>query len=131
MKAWWSSAVFEYQRLAALIESDALTTVDQIRRHARRVAHFSFDVERSLEALEAVLRKTVYGHQRLVRMDTKARGFIERMYEAYLAEPNLLPPRYVRRMDAVGRERVICDYIAGMTDRFCTTEHKRLGGRKA
>ena len=54
------------------------------------------------------------------------RRFLERMYEAYLAEPRLLPTRYVRRMDTVGRERVICDYIAGMTDRYCQDEYRRL-----
>jgi len=109
-----------------LIEEDALLGVDQIRNHGRRVAHFSFHAERSLEELEVVLRDAVYGHQRLVRMDSKARRFIERMYEAYLAEPRLLPARYVRRMETVGRERVVCDYIAGMTDRYCQDEYKRL-----
>ena len=59
-------------------------------------------------------------------MDAKGRRFIERMFEAYVAEPRLLPPRYVRRMDRVGTKRVIADYIAGMTDRFCQDEYKRL-----
>ena len=117
---------FRVRTTADLIERDALHAVDQIRNHARRVAHFSFDLERSLEELEAALRETVYGHPRLIRMDSKARRFIERMYEAYVAEPRLLPPRYVRRVESLGRERVICDYIAGMTDRYCQDEYKRL-----
>ena len=109
-----------------LLEQDRLTTPDQIRGHTRRVVHLSSETERALEELETLLRDAVYAHPRLVRMDAKGRRFIERMFEAYVAEPRLLPPRYVRRMDHVGTKRVIADYIAGMTDRFCQDEYKRL-----
>jgi dGTPase len=111
---------------AGVMADAGVSSVDAVRRHDVCLAGFSVGIERSVEQLETVLREAVYGHPRLVRMDTKARGFIERMFEAYRAEPRLLPARYVRRMDGVGRERVICDYLAGMTDRFCQDEYKRL-----
>ena len=45
---------------------------------------------------------------------------------AYAGDPGLLPERYRRRVDADGLHRVICDYIAGMTDRFCKAQHAAL-----
>ncbi len=43
-----------------------------------------------------------------------------------MKHPTLLPRKYQQKMDVSGRERVICDYIAGMTDRFALDEFKRL-----
>ena len=54
---------------------------------------------------------------------------IRELFAAYQAEPALLPGRYARRIAADGLHRVICDYIAGMTDRFCRAEHRRLPPR--
>ena len=59
-------------------------------------------------------------------MDDKARRFIEQLFNAYLSEPGLLPPRFAGRIDEQGLHRVVCDYIAGMTVRFCQDEYKRL-----
>ena len=46
--------------------------------------------------------------------------------ETYLHYPNLLPPKYRERVERFGQERTVCDYIAGMTDRFALDEYKRL-----
>jgi len=51
------------------------------------------------------------------------------MFALFLAEPDVLPPEWFARLaslDEAGRARVICDYIAGMTDRFAIDEHRRL-----
>jgi len=72
------------------------------------------------------MAERVYRHHRLVRMDAKARRFIERLFEAYVASPNMLPPRFAARIDEQGVHRVVCDYIAGMTDRFCQDDYRRL-----
>ena len=65
--------------------------------------------------LEAFLKEHVYRHPRLVRMDNKAKRFVHALFEAYMAEPKLLPPRFVDRIAELGAHRVICDYVAGMT----------------
>ena len=44
----------------------------------------------------------------------------------YIKHPTLLPMKHQTKMEREGRERVICDYIAGMTDRFALDEFKRL-----
>jgi dGTPase len=78
-----------------------------------------------LEQLETFLQQEVYGHRRLARMDAKARRLVHAVFDAYLAEPRLLPERYVQRIDQQGPHRVICDYLAGMTDRFCLDEYRQ------
>jgi len=79
-----------------------------------------------LAALQELLHARLYRHHTIVRMDAKARRFIRELFQAYLDEPALLPTRYAGRVCETGAHRVICDYIAGMTDRFCQREHQRL-----
>jgi dGTPase len=59
-------------------------------------------------------------------MRVKAEIFITRLFETYLRYPNLLPPKYRSHFERFGLERTVCDYIAGMTDRFALDEYKRL-----
>ena len=60
------------------------------------------------------------------RMRIKAERFLSILFESYQACPALLPAAYQSRFAGNGRERVICDYLAGMTDRFALDEYKRL-----
>jgi len=81
---------------------------------------------RLLDELGRFLREHVYQDQRLVRKDHKAVRIITQVFHAYVDEPRLLPPRYHRRIAEQGLQRVVCDYVAGMTDRYCLREHARL-----
>ncbi|MCK4660537.1 MAG: deoxyguanosinetriphosphate triphosphohydrolase [Phycisphaerae bacterium] len=101
-------------------------TVDQARGTPDPIVSFSAEMSASVGLLESFLRENVYHHPRLVRMDDRARRFIERLFEAYQANPAMLPQRFARRIDQQGVHRVVCDYIAGMTDRFCQEDYKRM-----
>ncbi len=59
-------------------------------------------------------------------MRVKARRFLIKLFECYAEFPNLLPQSYQRHYAQAGVERVVCDYIAGMTDRYALDEYKRL-----
>jgi dGTPase len=59
-------------------------------------------------------------------MRVKAERCLRQLFETYLQYPSLLPRKYQDKMEREGRERVICDYIAGMTDRFAMDEFRRL-----
>ena len=87
---------------------------------------FSERMASRVAELEAFLLEKVYHHPHLIRMDNKAGRFVTRLFEAYLAEPKLLPPRFADRIAEQGAHRVICDYIAGMTDSFAQAEYRRL-----
>lgn len=83
-------------------------------------------MDAKVRELGAFLLNHLYRNSRLVRMDTKAKRIIHAIFEAYVAEPKLMPGRYAKRVAEQGVERVAVDYIAGMTDRYCLDEHARL-----
>jgi dGTPase len=58
-------------------------------------------------------------------MGEKARRLIQDLFSAFVSQPRLLPPEFQSRAEA-GLERAVCDYIAGMTDRYAILEHGRL-----
>ncbi|MBI5866306.1 MAG: dNTP triphosphohydrolase [Planctomycetes bacterium] len=84
------------------------------------------EMDRRLGELEAFLLHNLYRHNQLVRMDSKAKRIVRAVFDAYAAEPKLMPRRYADRVSSQGAARVAADYIAGMTDRFCLNEHARL-----
>ncbi len=103
-----------------------INSVSDLRRVNRAVVHFSDPVTaRNLE-LKRFLFQNLYRHHKVDKMRVKAEIFITRLFETYQRYPNLLPPKYQSRLERFGLQRVVCDYIAGMTDRFALDEYKRL-----
>ncbi|MDD5286682.1 MAG: deoxyguanosinetriphosphate triphosphohydrolase [Desulfuromonadaceae bacterium] len=108
------------------IENFGISTRDELQRVNRPVAHFSENITTRNMELKRFLFQNLYRHYKVDRMRVKAEIFITRLFETYLRHPNLLPPKYQSRLEPFGLERVVCDYIAGMTDRFALDEYKRL-----
>ncbi|MFH1027126.1 MAG: deoxyguanosinetriphosphate triphosphohydrolase [Pseudomonadota bacterium] len=103
-----------------------IKSIDDLRRVNRAVVHFSDPITaRNLE-LKRFLFQFLYRHHKVDKMRVKAEIFITRLFETYLRYPNLLTPKYQSRLERFGLQRVVCDYIAGMTDRFALDEYKRL-----
>ena len=102
--------------------------VDDIRAAGRNLAGFSSQVFELNAELKAFLMKNFYRHPRVVRMAYKANHMLTAIFTAYHEEPRQLPKEVQARMTRGNEqaERVICDYIAGMTDRFAILEYKRL-----
>ena len=115
--------VAESRRRIAAAEA---TSVDDVRNCSQALVGFSPEMASRVAEQAAFMQERIYHHHRLIRMDDKARRFITDLFDAYLAEPRLLPPRFHRRINEQGLHRILCDYIAGMTDRFCQDEYKRL-----
>jgi dGTPase len=76
--------------------------------------------------LKQFLLEKLYRHHKVERMRVKAERFLTLLFENYLENPSLLPERHQQRFERFGIERVICDYIASMTDRYAQDEYKRL-----
>ena len=68
----------------------------------------------------------LYHHYRVVRMSIKAKRFIRELFEEYLERPEQLPAEFQVKIVKEGKHRVVCDYIAGMTDRYALDEYKKL-----
>ena len=108
------------------LERLSITSLDDLRRVNKPLAHFSEDVTLQNLELKRFLFENLYRHYKVDKMRVKAEIFITRLFETYLQYPNLLPPKYRLRSERFGLERTVCDYIAGMTDRFALDEYKRL-----
>jgi len=76
--------------------------------------------------LKRYLHQRLYRHHKIERMKDKSRRMIQALFERYHENPALLPEAFQDRIEKDGRERVICDYIAGMTDRYALDEYRRL-----
>lgn len=109
-----------------MIAENRINSIEDLRRVNRLVAGFSAELTRKNRELKQFLLKNLYHHYKVERMRVKAERYISNLFQTYSSHPTLLPSKYVRKMELVGRERVICDYIAGMTDRFALDEYKRL-----
>ncbi len=103
-------------------------STDDIRRAPRRCAGFSQETAEQLDRMQRYLLENVYHDPRSTAESERGRRIVRELFRAYIADPSLLPRRYRERIEKDSLQRVACDYIAGMTDRFCTAEHKRICG---
>ncbi|MBN1913500.1 MAG: deoxyguanosinetriphosphate triphosphohydrolase [Candidatus Omnitrophica bacterium] len=76
--------------------------------------------------LRDFLSQRLYRHYRVVRMSNKAKHFIQELFRVYMDKPYGLPSHIQKNIPLYGVRRVICDYIAGMTDRYALDEYKKL-----
>jgi len=90
------------------------------------VAGFSEDMYRRNRELKDFLFNKLYRHHRVVRMSVKSERIITDVFSMYQKTPSALPEAVQELVPQRGLERTICDYIAGMTDRFAIDEHLRL-----
>ncbi|MGZ5140351.1 MAG: deoxyguanosinetriphosphate triphosphohydrolase, partial [Burkholderiales bacterium] len=75
--------------------------------------------------LKRFLHENLYRHYKVARMASKGRRVVADLFQAFLAEPILLPPEFQARAGE-DKARAIADYVAGMTDRYAILEHRRL-----
>ncbi len=115
---------------ARRIDRMTLKSPDDVQRAPQRCVAFAEKLARSVRPLQDLLMERVYRHPVSVRHSNRARRVIAGLFGAYLAEPKLLPGRYRARIDAGtdDEHRVVCDYVAGMTDRYARDQYLSLAG---
>jgi len=101
-------------------------TVQDLQRLPYNVIVYSEDMHRRNRQLKDFLYNNLYRHYRVVRMAEKAERIIGDLFNAYKKESAMLPDHIQPMIEDRGLERTICDYIAGMTDRFASDEHNKL-----
>jgi dGTPase len=122
MDATIGDAIESTQRAIA---SRGIDSPEAVRKAGGRLADFSPAMKERLAELRAFLLENVYLHPHVARMQSKAEGFVRRLFEWYRSNPKLLPIKYHARIERDGAERAIADYISGMTDSFCMAEYRR------
>jgi len=98
--------------------------IDELRA-CPPLAAFSAAILEEHRALKRFLMQGLYRHYRVARMSEKARRVVRDLFTAFTASPGLLPPEH-RERTGTDLPRAVCDYIAGMTDRYAIREHRRL-----
>jgi dGTPase len=98
---------------------------DDILRSRSKVVAFSAQCQRQATQLEDFLMARVYLHPKLTQLQNQAGKELRRLFGYYVNNPEELPQRYRQRLDGQDPHRVICDYIAGMTDRFCQKTYQQ------
>ncbi len=76
--------------------------------------------------LKDFLYNNMYRHYRVMRMSAKADMILSRLFDTFLSNPKLMPGHIQASIEEKGLEVAICDYIAGMTDRYATEQYKKL-----
>ncbi len=110
------------QRIAAA----DLKSVEALQMLDHNVVGFSDEYVTMNQQLRSFLFANMYQHYRVVRMQTKAERFIEELFNAYVEKPEILPKKVQARAQTREFYRTICDYLAGMTDRFALKEYSKL-----
>jgi dGTPase len=99
-------------------------SLDEVRA-APPLAAFSPEILERHRALKRFLLQNLYRHYKVARMSDKARRLLRDLFDAFTAEPALMPPEHRARADR-DPFRAVADYIAGMTDRYAILEHRRI-----
>ena len=108
------------------LKREGIKTVKDVRNHPDLIVSFSPALSEQKKKLQNFLFKNVYQHYRVARMSDKAKRFLEELFIAFINNPKQLPIEYQRWIEEAGLYQGVCDYIAGMTDRFAQDEYKKL-----
>jgi len=103
-----------------------VASVENVRRFPRRLAGFSPVVAEGNATLKQFLRTHLYDHPSIVEDRDRSMAALKELFAYYLERPDAMPPFYTRQAKTDAPHRVVCDYIAGMTDQFLLRLHGEL-----
>jgi len=109
-----------------IIRDNSIRSVEQVQKMNFNVIVFSEEMTRKNRKLKDFLYSNLYRNYRVQRMSVKAERILSELFELYKKEPLILPKHVQIKLNIQQIERVICDYIAGMTDRYAIDEYMKL-----
>ena len=115
----------------AQLERQGITTVEGVRNHPARLIAFSPEVEKQKTLLRDFLYRNLYLSPVLFAEKEQGEQVVRSLFQFYLDHPEKMPRWYAEQAEQVRRHRVICDYIAGMTDHYIQELHQELLGGPA
>src|ERR1051326_3300751 len=114
----------------ARIAKAGVKTLDDVRRNPERLARFSDEVERERAEAKQFLYDRLYFSEPLLPEKERAEEVVSQLFAFWVANPDKLPRSYQEDVKREPLPRVICDYIAGMTDTYILAQHKKFCGAK-
>jgi dGTPase len=121
---WQVGDLLEHTRRR--LRAHQVRSVEDVRRCPELIVAPGPELRTWKAELEAFLHERVYRHYRVMRMAGKGQRFLTMMFEELCRTPPQLPQRYAERARKGDPVRVVCDYLAGMTDRYAQDEYLRL-----
>jgi dGTPase len=108
------------------LDKSKTSSPEELQKLDHNVISFSPEIENNNRELKDFLFKNLYQNHRVIRMQVKAESILSDLFSAYQKDPLMLPNHIQSGIDKKGLKRSICDYIAGMTDRFAIEEHQKI-----
>jgi dGTPase len=102
--------------------------VEQVRCHSSRLVGLGLRHARENQQFKEFLHRNLYSHQNVDAERKKIIKCLERLFEYFLEHPRSLPAAYFAKTQQEPAHRVVCDYIAGMTDNYLLEQHRKLLG---
>jgi dGTPase len=114
----------------AQVAASGAQSAEEIFAAARRLAGLSPAMAAEHAALKKFLSERLYDHPAIVEERERSVAALSRLFAHYLEVPSDLPPQYALQAETEPRHRVVCDYIAGMTDHYLLKQHHELLGER-
>jgi dGTPase len=111
---------------ARSIADAGVQSAEEARRQPAPLVRYGDDLTRANRELRKFLYQNVYYHPRVADVNRRACQILKRVFDVYLADSEQLGEAAAKRIEAEGLHRTVCDYIAGMTDRYLMEEYARL-----
>jgi dGTPase len=108
------------------VAQSGVASVEGVRGYPERLAAFSVEVEQERREAKAFLYKALYESKPLQPEKLKAEKIVTETFDYLVAHPEALPPSYQEKIAHEKLVRVVCDYIAGMTDHYIQDVRKKL-----
>src|SRR5437016_3108808 len=103
-------------------------SADEVRRQPASLIRYSDELLEANRELRRFLYQNVYYHPRVAEVNERACEMLRKVFETYLVDPERLGEAAAKRIEKEGLQRTVCDYIAGMTDRYLIEEYARIRG---
>jgi dGTPase len=108
------------------IQGSGVRTVDDVRRQSKRLAGFSPVVTEENAQLKRFLAARIYSHEAIVEGRNRSVDALDALFQFFIEHPDRMPALYTQQAEQGSRARVVCSYIAGMTDHFLLRQCREL-----
>ena len=110
------------------VEASGVETAEDVRRQEKRLVGFSAAAAGEDASLERFLNSRVYSHPAIAEERGRSVAALDALFHFFLDHPESMPKHYADLAQSEPRHRIVCDYIAGMTDHFLLRQcHELLG----
>ena len=113
-----------YHQTCMNIKSAGVKNIEDLQNNQSFLVSFSSEMESNSKKIKSFLFDNVYNHKNLVLKRDNVEKIISKLFKYFYTSPNKLPLDWRKIDEPI--ERVICDYVSGMTDRFASRLFKEI-----